>query len=327
VQAVRIGDLLVATVPGEPTVQLGRRLISRVLAASKGTVRQAIVAGLADDYNSYYTTQEEYRSYAYEASFSLYGPQSGEALIETQEDLARALATGVATSGCTPSPCPPTPPTPPAASPTAVLPDVGAKTVLAQPPASAARFQTVSLRWVGGSPSAEWAPDADRVRVERQRPGGRWQAIAGDARGTETLLLFATQQGQHLWTAQWELLASLPPGVYRLHAFGHAATAPGQTAAYELASNPVRVTPASNLTAAPSGTKVTVGYPTPDPSASFRFRPAGPDGGTVWAVVGGACASAPIASDGTATFGGPVTQVLGARDRFGNTTAATVTCR
>jgi len=56
-------------------VQVGRRLIDRVLAGNRFRYKAAIVAGLADDYVSYFTTEEEYRGYAYEGSFSLFGPR------------------------------------------------------------------------------------------------------------------------------------------------------------------------------------------------------------------------------------------------------------
>ena len=323
-QSFRIGDLVVATVPGEPTVQVGRRLISRVRAAAGPAVRGVIVAGLADDYVSYFTTQEEYRAYAYEGSFSLYGPQEGELVIEQQASLAAAMAAGAPVPVCANDqrcPAPLSGPSLAGVSPTAsaVVPDAAAA-VVTQPVSSAARFATVRFSWTGGSPSAEWAPDLDRVRVEFRTPQG-WTVVAGDARDTQTLLTYEHTPGTHTWTAHWEVPLDAAVGTYRLHALGHRGTGGGTTAAYDLRSSPVVVSRSRALTTSVAGAVVKVWYPTADVTSNFRYRPGSPSAGTVTAIVDGARVTAPIAADGTATFAGNVTRVINAVDQYGNRTA------
>src|SRR5205823_3663654 len=145
-----------------------RRIIQAVRDAAGSSATGAIIAGLADDYDSYFTTHEEYRSHEYEASFTLYGPQAGELLLEQQAALAEALATKSDVPACDGAPTCPTPtyPSSAAVDPAPTTID-GPFSWTASPAAAASTYQTVSASWVGGAPSAEWAPGQDRVRIER----------------------------------------------------------------------------------------------------------------------------------------------------------------
>ncbi len=73
--AVRLGDdLVLVTVPGEPTAQLGEQI--RFDAAALGFGR-TFVLGLTGGYMSYLTTEEEYWEGGYEAQAVLWGPAAG----------------------------------------------------------------------------------------------------------------------------------------------------------------------------------------------------------------------------------------------------------
>ncbi len=79
VQAVRIGDLLIAGVPGEMIAALGLRI--------KKALRQAgashpVIGGLANEWISYILSADEYEQGGYEASVSFYGPTLGNTLVE-----------------------------------------------------------------------------------------------------------------------------------------------------------------------------------------------------------------------------------------------------
>jgi neutral ceramidase len=265
IQQFRIGDLLIGTVPGEPTVQLGRRIIHAMrdaAASSQTPVNGAIVAGLADDYVSYFTTHEEYRSHEYEASFTLYGPQAGELILEQQAALTGALVKGTDVPACTPTPTCPTPtyPSSAAVDPVATTIDGPFAWTVTAPPA-ASTYETVSVSWVGGSPSAEWRPGLDRVEVQRQRGDGTWEVVAGDALDYATLLSHQTVNGQHIWTAQWEITRDVPAGTYRFHVDGALGQGPGMpTTAYHQDSSSIAVT------------ELTGPCPLPDPASSFRYR-------------------------------------------------------
>ncbi len=73
--AVRLGDdLVLVSVPGEPTARLGEQIRSD--AADLG-FRRAFVLGLTGGYMSYLTTEEEYWDGGYEARSVLWGPAAG----------------------------------------------------------------------------------------------------------------------------------------------------------------------------------------------------------------------------------------------------------
>lgn len=329
IMSIRINDLLIASMPGEPTVQFGRRLIDAARAAGGGTFSAAIIAGLANDYDSYMTTQEEYRAYMYEGSFMLFGPQMGQALIEEHEALARAIAQGIAVRECPPGlSCPaPHPDTSFTSAPVLPLtPDDFAGTVVSQPAGSVQRMRTVSFSWNGGNPSAEWRPGADRVRIERRNDDGDFVPVSGDARDVQTLLRYEKESGRHVWTVSWDVPRDAPTGEYWFHVFGRRTNIPGTAESYDLVSESFTVGVSTDLSAIADGSVVRVTYPRPSPATSFRYRPAAPDGGSVTAIVDGECLTAAIGADGTATFGGTVSSLVSVSDAYGNTASTVPAC-
>lgn len=77
---VRIGNFVMATVPGEFSTMAGRRLVERL----KGQGRpndEVVIVGLANEYTGYVTTAEEYAAQDYMAASTLWGP--GEADVFT----------------------------------------------------------------------------------------------------------------------------------------------------------------------------------------------------------------------------------------------------
>lgn len=76
----RIGDRVIATVPGEVTTTAGRRMRAEILdslRARGSAVTDVAIVGLTDGYMEYITTAEEYTAQYYEGGSTLYGP--GEA--------------------------------------------------------------------------------------------------------------------------------------------------------------------------------------------------------------------------------------------------------
>ncbi|XP_057983718.1 neutral ceramidase 2 [Malania oleifera] len=101
VQILRIGQLVILSVPGEFTTMAGRRLRDAVKAvliskASKefGTNVHIVIAGLTNTYSQYVTTFEEYQVQRYEGASTLYGPHTLSAYIQEFKKLARALVSG-----------------------------------------------------------------------------------------------------------------------------------------------------------------------------------------------------------------------------------------
>ena len=77
----KIGDMAFATLPGEFTTVLGRRIKMSLQDRLNGSA-SVLLLGLSNEYISYFTTPEEYDAQHYEGASTLYGPESG-LLIET----------------------------------------------------------------------------------------------------------------------------------------------------------------------------------------------------------------------------------------------------
>jgi neutral ceramidase len=72
----RIGPVIIGTLPGEFTTILGRR-IRDAMASEAPFARHILLVGLANEYLSYFTTEEEYALQHYEGASMMYGPQAG----------------------------------------------------------------------------------------------------------------------------------------------------------------------------------------------------------------------------------------------------------
>lgn len=79
ISAIRVGDLVLAAVPGEAICELGLELKQRAKAAG---AEYAAVAGLAGRDVSYILSEEQYNRGGYEASMSFYGPKLGELIVD-----------------------------------------------------------------------------------------------------------------------------------------------------------------------------------------------------------------------------------------------------
>ncbi|XP_022731128.1 neutral ceramidase 1-like [Durio zibethinus] len=101
IQILRIGQLVILSVPGEFTTMSGRRLcdaVKAVLTSSGngefGSNIHVVVAGLTNTYSQYVTTLEEYQVQRYEGASTLYGPHTLSAYIQEFQKLASALIKG-----------------------------------------------------------------------------------------------------------------------------------------------------------------------------------------------------------------------------------------
>ena len=92
---VRVADRVIASLPAEPTVEVGRRVRQAVLGATRDAgVRRVIVSGLANEFIQYLTTPEEYDRQHYEGGSTLYGPLSAVLLTQELGTLAGRMARG-----------------------------------------------------------------------------------------------------------------------------------------------------------------------------------------------------------------------------------------
>ncbi len=93
VQLLRIGDVVIAALPNEPTTVTGYRIQRQLLARLRNIgVRDVIIAGYANGYAGYLTTWEEYQLQRYEGSSNLHGQWSLAAFQTAFDRVAARLA-------------------------------------------------------------------------------------------------------------------------------------------------------------------------------------------------------------------------------------------
>ncbi|TAK94564.1 MAG: alkaline ceramidase, partial [Aquabacterium sp.] len=96
-QLVRVGQLYLATLPGEPTIMSGYR-IRRQLAHTLGVdIKQVLVVGYSNAYTEYITTPEEYSIQDYEGGSTLFGPYTQPAYQQELDKLAQDMVNGAPT--------------------------------------------------------------------------------------------------------------------------------------------------------------------------------------------------------------------------------------
>jgi len=86
----RIGPIVMGTLPGEFTTMLGQR-IRTAIGDQSPDARHVLLVGLANEYMSYFTTEEEYPTQTYEASSMMYGPRAGTRIRDDLASLAKSL--------------------------------------------------------------------------------------------------------------------------------------------------------------------------------------------------------------------------------------------
>jgi hypothetical protein len=317
--ALKIGDRMIVSIPGEMTAEMGRRVREAVLgAAASGGVSHVVISGLANEYLSYFTTPEEYDRQHYEGGSTLYGRTSSELLKLTLVNLAKAITDGK-----------------PAAEPYAFDPrnglqgdptpfDQGAgdATALEQPERTA-RLARAAFSWQGGPKGFDRPLERAFVTVQR-RVGKRWKAFDSDL-GLATLW---SVDANGAYRAEWEAPLSAPAGSYRFRITGNR---------YTIVSRPFAVvaTRALSLAAADAGSGrigVKLAYPQPVPEQDLTYRPAGAGRGSVAFSVAGKRVVAKKSRSGVFSVkvpaGGTVSVAAGAaRDRYGNRNGEPLTLR
>ena len=94
-----VGELAIIGLPVEATTMAGRRIRETVLAqlSSQG-VTTAIIAGLANTYSGYLTTQEEFKKQHYEGASTEFGQYTLAAYLQELDGLASAIKNDTAVS-------------------------------------------------------------------------------------------------------------------------------------------------------------------------------------------------------------------------------------
>jgi hypothetical protein len=313
--AVRIGDSLIVTVPGEATVGVGSRIRDAVTKAVAGSgIAHIVVSGLANEYISYFTTPQEYDAQHYEGGSTLYGRLESLVIQFGLSDLAGALAQGK-----------------PAATPydfdprngvagdAAPFPTGAAKGAITAQPKAAGRLSRVSFGWSGGVRGFDRPLDRPFVTIER-RSGRRWRTVTDDL-GLQ--MDWSVDDGGG-YTARWEIPVTTKAGAYRFVVRANH---------YRLSSGAFRVVAGRMLKVVRVGTgspvRVTLDYPAAVTDVDLTARPTHAAGGRVAYSIGGHRHVARIGAGRTFTLAGPAGPVKiaagAARDGAGNRNPEAVT--
>ena len=279
VHVVRVGDRLLLGTPGEPSVEMGRRLQAAVAPHLPPGVHDPVVVGLANDYIGYLTTPEEYEMQHYEGGHTVFGTWTSLLTRNTLVDLTRALSEG--------GPAPP--PAEPAelGSTEDAEPAVGNGGVpgelLGGPSGAVERMTTVTVEWRGAADGVDRPLDAPFLVLERRSPAGAWEAVDSDLG-----IGFAWRESGGRYLARYDLDPALAAGTHRLRVL---------SGAYELTGEPfeivasddlrIRGVTARRIRRGRTRLLVLAQNPPPDPAAAIRWREPSPSGGRVRLSVGG----------------------------------------
>lgn len=223
-QLLRIGNVVIAGIPGEMTTQAGRTLQSRIHAALQPIgVQRVILTGLANEYSGYITTPDEYDSQQYEGASTLFGRITFEAYLQIFDQLARAMATGQSV---------PAGPPPPDLSATQLELQTGVVAdgvpvgsnfgdVVVQPASKVGVGARAFATFRSSHPKNDLRRNDSYFRIE-QNVGGNWVTVAWDSM-PETMLEWARGDlDQSYMTVVWDVPRSTAPGTYRIRHFGKA---------------------------------------------------------------------------------------------------------
>ena len=265
ITVLRMGDRLVATIPGEMTVAMAQRVRTAVLqAAAPLAVQRVVIDGLTNEYMQYFTTPQEYEEQHYEGGSTLWGEYQSYAVLDGLVRLTTALAGGTAA----PSPVNDDARNGVTIGGGAAAFPTGADTAtVRQQPQTTPRLARASLSWQGATGGADMPLGAPFVTV-RHLAGGSWTAVADDL-GLQVVWR-VDDSGVH--TAQWEVPLDAAAGQYDMVVTANH---------YTLVSSPFDVTPSTRLalTAASAG-QVHVGYPAAVENDDVTARPDSVSGGT-----------------------------------------------
>lgn len=229
VTAARIGDLFIATIPGEPLSMLANQL--EMKAKEIPGIKDITTFGYAQDHQLYLSTPEEWWQGGYEAFMNIWGPKFGEYVINKDIELLKQVVTPEKedNSACEPEAFVYSPLDESYYPPTYSNPE---PSVYFDTNQSYKRFDTVVFEWNGGDP----AVDFPIVTVEIKKPDGIFQPLTGDdLRNYDNTRYYmitryraipsysenrTASQRQHIWRVEWELNRDIMSGRYRLKAEG-----------------------------------------------------------------------------------------------------------
>lgn len=323
-QVVQLGNRLMLNTPGEPSVEMARRLVAAVQDVLPAGVEEAFVVGLANGYMGYLTTPEEYEQQHYEGGHTVYGTYTSLLARDVLRELTAALRAGAL------APAPDEAPQLGGTDPgTRDVGDGGVDGALVRQPAEVVpRHGLVEVAWTGAARGVDRPVDAPFLVLER-RVDGAWRTVDTDL-GSR----FVWEEDDGDYTARYDVPADAAPGAHRLRIL---------SGSYQLTTRSFEVVPAETLRVLGAelvGRSIVfrAQNPTPDTTRSVGWRPISPEGGALrffvaggrtatarWdAAVGGWTAPAGALQNGATVIVPPAGLVDGVGNRSGAATTVTV---
>jgi len=228
-QMLRIGQFIIAPLPGEFTTMSGRRMRKTITEAMDGAEKEdssesadfkVVLAGLSNVYTHYIATFEEYQRQRYEAASTIFGPHSLQAYQQQYSKLAVTMLRGNSIDE---------------GSPPEDLSDHQIELVPGvvfdnppfghqfgdcklQPPSAVAPGDTVTVKFVSGHLRNDMMLEDTFLSIERQINDSAWQWVATDA-DWETKMHWTRTNvilGESEVTIEWEVPEDTLNGTYRI---------------------------------------------------------------------------------------------------------------
>ncbi|KAI8833543.1 ceramidase [Chytridium lagenaria] len=237
VMVMRIGKLVVASVPGEFSTMAGRRLKTRIKERIGRRIKdvKVVVMGPANSYSGYVTTPEEYAIQRYEGASTIYGPYTLNAYMDVFDELVNSLITGSPIQKGTP-------PEDLISSALRMHPPRAADAVpfgqkfggvRVNVPAFVRRGETVRVEFWGGHPR-NGVEGGTFLAVERMSQGGKWIRVRDDHDWDTKFMWEPVKKfpGMSVVTVEWSVGEDVENGVYRLKYFGRNRNLKGEVAGH-----------------------------------------------------------------------------------------------
>lgn len=273
--AFRLNDLVVTTLPGEPSSWMGAALSEQVEAdaAALGFPNVRVMQfGYSMDHHLYLLLEDDWFRGGYEAAQGVWGWREGGYLVRQSRALARQLftpekednETGIKPTWWWDLPDDTVPPTEGGTAAGTLVADTD----------DTRRGDLIEIRWAGGHPGVDLPHATLEIEEGDQwapalKPGG----IPYDNHsGLETLLIYGGDYAaDHTWIIRWELPFDMPTGRYRVRLAGHH-FAGGRRQSYEATTSPFRVDPATLVVREASVTDGTVAFKVNYPNGPTNDR-------------------------------------------------------
>jgi len=238
-QILRLGQLLIAAVPGEFTTMAGRRLRQKISQEAGQSNVKVVIAGLSNVYTHYITTFEEYQAQRYEGASNIFGPYAHAAYLDQYAKLTHAIFNGTSLEDG---------PEPPylVDKQISLLPGVifdkapkGTKfgDCVDQPAPTVQPSQTVTATFIAGHPRNNLMTENTFLKVEKQDEKGKWHVVATDAHFETTFSWHRIKLAQSEAHIRWMVPENAAEGNYRISHFGYHKNTIGLVLPYHGTSN------------------------------------------------------------------------------------------